>query len=104
MSGDFPQVRYAEADGVCIAYEVRGEGPVDLVRVPGTMTSLVASFLDPVVGDHYDHLARFSRLIRLDKRGTGLSDRRPQVASRAILMTSRVVVRTAARLIRCWRC
>ena len=62
MSREFPAVRYAEAaDGVFIAYEVRGEGPMDLVRVPGTMTSLVASFLDPVVGEHYDHLARFSR-------------------------------------------
>jgi len=74
LSSDFPSVRYADADGVSIAYEARGDGPIDLVRVPGTMTSLVASFLDPVVGEHYDHLARFSRLIRLDKRGTGLSD------------------------------
>ena len=74
MSENFPEVRYAETNGVNIAYEVRGDGPIDLVRVPGTMTSLVGSFLDPVVGAHYDHLARFTRLIRLDKRGEGLSD------------------------------
>jgi class 3 adenylate cyclase len=89
MSREFPAVRYAEAaDGVFIAYEVRGEGPMDLVRVPGTMTSLVASFLDPVVGEHYDHLARFSRLIRLDKRGTGLSD--PPVEGGAPLLEQQV--------------
>jgi class 3 adenylate cyclase len=88
MGGVFPAVRYAEVDGVYIAYEVRGDGPVDLVRVPGTMTSLVASFLDPVVGEHYDHLARFSRLIRLDKRGTGLSD--PVVEGGAPLLEQQV--------------
>jgi class 3 adenylate cyclase len=88
MSLEFPVVRYAEADGVFIAYEVRGEGPMDLVRIPGTMTSLVASYLDPVVGEHYAHLARFSRLIRLDKRGTGLSD--PLVEGGAPLLEQQV--------------
>jgi len=88
MSAEFPAVRYAEADGAFIAYEVRGDGPIDLVRVPGTLTSLVASFLDPVVREHYDHLARFSRLIRLDKRGTGLSD--PLVAGGAPLLEQQV--------------
>ncbi|MGH8976640.1 MAG: adenylate/guanylate cyclase domain-containing protein [Acidimicrobiia bacterium] len=88
MSSDFPKVRYAEANDVHIAYEVRGDGPIDLVRIPGTLTSLVASFLDPVVGEHYDHLARFSRLIRFDKRGTGLSD--PVVEGGAPLLEQQV--------------
>src|SRR5262249_14984730 len=88
MGVEFPSVRYAEVDGVCIAYEVRGEGSIDLLRIPGTMTSLVASFLDPVVSAHYDHLARCSRLIRFDKRGTGLSD--PVVEGGAPLLEQQV--------------
>ena len=64
-----------------IAYEVRGSGAIDLVRLPGMMGGLVGGFLDPVAGAHYDHLARFTRLIRLDRRGTGLSD--PLVAGGA---------------------
>ena len=61
-------------EGVAIAYEVRGGGPVDLVCVPRTITSLVATTLDPVVSGFFDRLASFARLIRLDKRGMGMSD------------------------------
>ncbi len=81
MSGEFPEVRYADAEGVSIAYEVRGDGPIDLVHVPGTMGGLVAGMVDTVVGPFYDQLASFARLIRLDKRGTGMSD--PLVAGGA---------------------
>jgi class 3 adenylate cyclase len=81
VSGEFPEVRYADAQGVAIAYEVRGAGPVDLVVVPGTSGSLLAGTLDPVRGWYDDHLASFARLIRLDKRGMGLSD--PLVAGGA---------------------
>jgi class 3 adenylate cyclase len=88
MTRSFPEVRYALADGVHIAYEVRGDGPFDLVRIPGTATSLVGSFLDPVVSAHYDHLASFSRLIRLDRRGIGLSD--PPVEGGAPLLEQQV--------------
>jgi class 3 adenylate cyclase len=78
---DFPEVRYADAGGVNIAYEMRGEGEIDLVRLPGMMGGIVGGVLDPVAGAHYDHLASFTRLIRLDRRGTGLSD--PLVAGGA---------------------
>jgi pimeloyl-ACP methyl ester carboxylesterase len=81
MSGDFPEVRYVDADGVSIAYCVRGDGPIDLVRVPGVLSSIVASTLDPVIGAHYEHLARFARLLLLDRRGLGMSD--PLVAGGA---------------------
>ncbi len=74
VSIDFPEVRYAEADGVHIAYEARGQGPIDLVRLPGLLGGLVAGFLDPVASAHYERLARFSRLIQLDRRGMGMSD------------------------------
>lgn len=74
MSGDFPEVRYADADGVWIAYCVRGDGPVDLVRLPGPLSTILASTVDPVLEAHYEHLAGFARLITLDRRGQGLSD------------------------------
>jgi hypothetical protein len=42
MSGEFPEVRYADSDGVSIAYEVRGVRPLDVVLVPSAMASLMA--------------------------------------------------------------
>jgi pimeloyl-ACP methyl ester carboxylesterase len=75
MSGyRFPRVRYADSDGVRIAYEVRGDGPIDVVRVPGSLSGLLATYLDPVAEAYADRIAGFSRLIDLDRRGTGLSD------------------------------
>src|SRR5688500_7449031 len=74
MSGDFPEVRYADADGVWIAYCVRGDGPVDLVRLPGPLSTILATTVDPVLEAHYAHLAGLARLITLDRRGQGLSD------------------------------
>lgn len=84
----FPQVRYAKADGVSIAYEVRGAGARDLVRVPGSLSSVIATYLDPIAESHCDRLASFSRLISLDRRGTGLSD--PLVAGTVPPLEQRV--------------
>jgi class 3 adenylate cyclase/pimeloyl-ACP methyl ester carboxylesterase len=70
----FPRVRYAHVDGVSIAYEVRGDGAIDHVRVPGSHAGVLASYLDPIVEAQSDRYATFSRLISLDRRGTGLSD------------------------------
>jgi class 3 adenylate cyclase len=78
MIGEFPEVRYADADGVWIAYSVRGDRPIDLVRVPGVWTGILGSALDPVVDSHYQDLSKFARLIVIDRRGHGLSD--PPVA------------------------
>ena len=81
MSNEFPQVRYADADGVSIAYEVRGAGSLDVVVVPTAMASLMTATVDPVVGQLLAHVASFARLIRFDKRGIGMSD--PLVAGGA---------------------
>ena len=70
----FPLVRYANADGVRIAYEVRGDGTRDLVRLAGGMSGVTATYLDPIAEAHSDRLASFSRLITFDRRGMGLSD------------------------------
>jgi pimeloyl-ACP methyl ester carboxylesterase len=70
-------VSYAKtADGVHIAYQVSGGGPVDLVFVNGFAANFEIEYEEPRVARFMDRLAGFSRLIRFDKRGTGMSDRR----------------------------
>ena len=69
-----PETRYAKSGDVRIAYQVVGEGPVDLMFVP-FMINLVWAWEQPIFVDFCRRLAGFSRLILLDKRGTGLSDR-----------------------------
>jgi class 3 adenylate cyclase len=72
-----PETRYAKSGDVHIAYQVIGEGPVDLVFVPGWITHVELSWDDPSEAAFRRRLASFSRLIVFDKRGTGLSDRVP---------------------------
>jgi class 3 adenylate cyclase/pimeloyl-ACP methyl ester carboxylesterase len=60
--------------GVTIAYQVVGDGPFDLVFVPGFISHLDLQWADPRIARFLDKLASFSRLILFDKRGTGLSD------------------------------
>jgi len=69
------EVRYARSGDVNIAYQVVGEGPMDLVLVPGFISHLELDWADPHSAHFLRRLASFSRLIRFDKRGTGLSDR-----------------------------
>jgi pimeloyl-ACP methyl ester carboxylesterase len=70
-----PQTRYADSDGVGIAYQVLGEGPIDVVMVPGFGSHLEHAWSHPRLAHFYHRLSSFSRLTLLDKRGTGLSDR-----------------------------
>jgi class 3 adenylate cyclase len=70
-----PATRYAQSGDVNIAYQVTGDGPLDLVLVPGWVSHLDADWDHPDVAHFLNRLANFSRLIRFDKRGTGLSDR-----------------------------
>ena len=72
-----PETRYAKSGDIHIAYQVAGEGPVDLVFVAGWITHLELAWEDPVTGRFLRRLASFSRLILFDKRGIGLSDRLP---------------------------
>jgi pimeloyl-ACP methyl ester carboxylesterase/class 3 adenylate cyclase len=74
-----PGTRYAKtADGVHIAYQVVGDGPVDMVFVMGWVTNIEAMWDEPKFARFLDRLASFSRLILFDKRGVGLSDRVPE--------------------------
>ncbi len=74
MSGGLPETRYARSGGVNIAYQVVGDGPVDLVYVPGFLSHVEWSWEHPPFARFLRRLSSFSRLILLDKRGTGLSD------------------------------
>jgi class 3 adenylate cyclase len=69
-----PEVNYARSGDVSIAYQVVGSGPVDILFVP-FLINLVWAWEQPIFVDFCNRLAEFSRLILLDKRGTGLSDR-----------------------------
>ena len=73
------ETRYAKtADGVHVAYQVVGNGPVDMVFVMGWVTNIEAMWDEPNFARFLDRLASFSRLILFDKRGVGLSDRVPE--------------------------
>ena len=69
-----PQTRYAKSNGVNIAYQVAGDGPVDLVYVPGWVSHVELAWELPELVLGFERLASFSRLILFDKRGTGMSD------------------------------
>jgi pimeloyl-ACP methyl ester carboxylesterase len=70
-----PDVQYAKSGDINIAYQVTGEGPFDLVFVPGYVTHLELQWAIPSFAPFLEQLSSFSRLIRFDKRGTGMSDR-----------------------------
>jgi class 3 adenylate cyclase len=68
-------VQYAKSSGVNIAFQVTGKGPPDLVLVAGFVSHLDMDWNHPAHARFLSRLSSFSRLIRFDKRGTGLSDR-----------------------------
>lgn len=70
-----PQIRYTKNGDIHIAYQVIGDGPIDLVLVHGWVSHLELNWEEPSIAQFLEHLAGFSRLILFDKRGTGLSDR-----------------------------
>ncbi len=70
-----PETRYAKSGDVHIAYQVSGSGPIDLVLIPGFLSHLDADWDNPVASRLLKRIETFCRLIRFDKRGTGLSDR-----------------------------
>ena len=75
MAGEHPETRYVErSDGVSIAYQVVGSGPIDLVYVPGFISHLDLAWSEPHFAGFLERLASFSRLVLFDKPGTGLSD------------------------------
>jgi len=84
--GRTPETRYAKGPGGDIAYQVVGDGPIDLVVVPGWFSHVDMMWADPGWTRFNDELASFARVILYDKLGTGLSDpivELPTIESRA---------------------
>jgi pimeloyl-ACP methyl ester carboxylesterase len=71
---DRPQTRYAKSGDVNVAYQVVGEGTLDVLWVPGWISNVEQSWEVPEYAHFLLGLASFARLILFDKRGTGLSD------------------------------
>jgi pimeloyl-ACP methyl ester carboxylesterase/class 3 adenylate cyclase len=69
-----PRTRYAVSGDLRIAYQVAGDGPMDLVWIPGWVSNVEESWEQPALAAFLHRLSSFSRLILFDKRGTGLSD------------------------------
>jgi class 3 adenylate cyclase/esterase/lipase len=74
-------VLYARSGDVHVAYQITGAGPVDVVLAPANQSHLELAWESPRNARLYERLGSFSRLIRFDKRGTGLSDRPGHVAT-----------------------
>ncbi len=70
-----PRTRYAKSGALDIAFQVLGDGPIDLVVVPPGLTIMDTAWENDALRSFWCGLAAFSTLILLDKRGTGLSDR-----------------------------
>jgi class 3 adenylate cyclase len=68
-------IRYARSGDVNIAYQVTGDGPFDLVLATGFFSHLELDVEYAGFAHFFERLRSFARLIRFDKRGTGLSDR-----------------------------
>lgn len=92
-------VRYAQASGVSVAYQVLGNGPVNIVYVPGLL-NLIEAMEEPAIERHFERMTSFGRVVIFDKRGTGLSDRVPpgEMADPARRMEDLVAVMDATGL------
>ena len=69
------ETKYVKSGDAYIAYQVTGDGPFDLVYVPGWVSHVELAWEEPTLARFLERLGSFSRLITFDKRGTGLSDR-----------------------------
>jgi pimeloyl-ACP methyl ester carboxylesterase len=75
VMGGPPRTLYAKSGDLSIAYQIFGEGPPDLVFVPGFVSHLEVGMEIPNIARVAARLSSFARVITFDKRGTGLSDR-----------------------------
>ena len=96
MPLQIPETRYAKSGDVNIAYQVTGEGPIDLILVPGFISNVELAWEEPGLAAWYRELAEFCRLIVFDKRGTGLSDRVTGIADLETRMDDARAVMEAA--------
>ena len=78
---ELPETHYARSGDLSIAYQVLGEGPPDLVYIPSGFHHVELSWEIDRTAQLYRRLASISRLLRFDKRGTGMSDRIAEAAT-----------------------
>src|ERR1700716_2280537 len=76
---EVPSTHYVKSDDVYIAYQVLGEGSLDLIFVPGFVSNIESIWQSPNRSKFFRRLASFCRVILFDKRGTGMSGRRSQI-------------------------
>jgi pimeloyl-ACP methyl ester carboxylesterase len=96
---EISEVRYARsADGIDIAYQTAGAGPIDIVHVSGFISNLDMIWDIPPMAARYRRFAEIGRLIAFDKRGTGLSDRTLGFGSAADRMDDIRAVMDAAKV------
>lgn len=93
-------IRYTRSGDVAIAYQVIGSETPDLVFVTGFVSNLAYAWEHPVVVRFYERISSFSRMIRFDRRGTGLSDRPRDVPTLETRMDDLRVVMDAAGSVR----
>jgi class 3 adenylate cyclase len=91
-----PRTRYAKSGDLYIAYQVVGDGPMDLVFVPSWISQVEHYWSEPTIARYFERLASFSRLIMFDRRGTGLSDPVVRVPTLEEQMDDVVAVMNAA--------
>jgi hypothetical protein len=72
---DIPEIHYVRNGGVALAYQVLGDGPLDLVYMQGFINNIDIAWDNPHYARFLRRLSSFSRLIIMDRRGTALSDR-----------------------------
>ena len=72
---DRPRTRYTKAGDYNIAYQVAGDGPIDIAYIPGFVSNVELAWDEPLFARYVERLMSFSRVILFDKRGTGMSDR-----------------------------
>ncbi len=70
-----PETQFTKCGDINIAYQVFGDGPIDLLNASGWLSNIEYAWESPDYARHLTKLARFARVINFDKRGTGLSDR-----------------------------
>ena len=80
-SRERPETQYARSDeGWYVAYQVFGDGPLDILFIGNWMSNLDVMWEEPSLGRYFDRLASIGRVICFDKRGTGVSDPVPLAA------------------------
>ena len=93
-----PPIKYVRSAGLSIAYQVVAGGPHDLLMIPGWISHLGMDWEEPTWVRWCERMSAFARLVRFDKRGTGLSDRPPGVPTLEERMEDARAVMDAAGL------